>query len=132
MTPEFFDIQWDRLVRKFGAREMDEELKLLARDCVLWMTEVVFKEVVDQWIGERKSTQAPRLSDFKNARVITPSAPPPKQDQPKRPPEEMREHMKSVLTRAYGGVKSATDALEVAKHKISVERVKDDEPNKPK
>lgn len=122
MTLQEFNAQWTRLKVKFG-RHMDDELKILVSQTVSGMSELAFKRACDVWIGERTINKPPMLSDFREADRLEQKR---KFDNDLRgatdmlkrgAPEEMRRHLRAVLSSEYGGVESATDALEIARLK---------------
>ncbi|MGE0525862.1 MAG: hypothetical protein AB7G93_09670 [Bdellovibrionales bacterium] len=120
MTPEFFKQQWDRLKVRFGDRAMDDEFGRLALAEVRDMSEDAFKRAVDVWIGSRPHNKPPLLSEFREARLAREKR---KLEHEasgaaqtlRKAPEEMKQHMRKILSQEYGGVDSVTDAFEIAR-----------------
>lgn len=68
MTEEFYLNQVDRLKIRFGAKAFDSEVvKVLAIEAAS-MSDEFFRRTVDTWIGTRKNTNPPLLTDFREAK----------------------------------------------------------------
>lgn len=103
MSPQFFEDQWKRLQTHFGTKAMNVEFKILVADAIADLTEDSFQKCVTVFIGERPYNKPPRVSDFRQAAVdqsnrefkrdLTTAS----QFVLKRSPEEMREHLQTVL-----------------------------------
>lgn len=69
MTEVSFLDQINRLKTRFGAKSFDSELtKLLAKEVAI-VPENFFTNVVDTWIGMRKTSNPPLLIDFRECRL---------------------------------------------------------------
>lgn len=69
MNEQFFREQIGRLKTRFGDRAFDAEfVKLVALE-VNTMSEQAFSRTVGTFIGSRKHTDPPRLSEFREARL---------------------------------------------------------------
>lgn len=69
MTEEFFNQQIDRLTIRFGARAFDDEMVRVIAAEILPVSEDFFRRTVDTWVGTRKHTNPPLLTDFREARL---------------------------------------------------------------
>ena len=131
MSPAFFFEQWDRLKVRFGVRAMDEEFKRLCALEVNTMSEAGFRRFVDVMIGSRMYNKPPLLSEFREARlneeklkfqndVIGAAA-----FVQKRAPEEMRNHLRNILSKEFGKVSGVAEALEVARVRLRIKKLED-------
>lgn len=121
MNPAFFQAQIQRLITRFGQKAFDPEFcKLIWREAHD-MSEQGFMRYCDVLIGSRSANKPPLLSEFREARLKEQKL---KFDNDVRgatqflkrqAPEEMRKHLRAVLSREYGAVESVSEALEVAR-----------------
>lgn len=122
MTMEFFLQQWQRLVNRFGAKAMDEELRRLCAIEVDVMGEGEFLNAVNVWIGSRTHMRPPLLTDFREARLAVEKRKLSKEVNAAtvqlREPKEMQEHLSKTLSLNYGPVESVAEAVEVARLKL--------------
>lgn len=123
MSPDFFKHQMTRLQTRFGNRSIDSEFVLLVwRECKD-MSEQAFLRSIDLWIGSRAHNRPPLLAEFREARLFESKMKFQAEVQGaantfnRKAPAEMRKHLQTVLSQAYGGVESASDALEIERHK---------------
>ena len=133
MSPEFFNTQWQRLVNHFGDRAMNPEFRLLAAREVRDMPESEFQRTVDVWIGSRPHTKPPLIPDFRDARLAVQKR---RFEEDvrgasnflkKRAPEEMRKHLRAILSKEFGAVESVSEALEVARLRYKVAQADNDD-----
>jgi hypothetical protein len=69
MTQSFFLAQMSRLRMRFGGKSFDGEIvKLLSRE-VAKLPESFFLTIIDTWIGTRKTSNPPLLTEFREARL---------------------------------------------------------------
>jgi len=121
MTQEFFRTQLTRLRTRFGERNVDQEFVQLVWREVHDMSEASFKRFCDVLIGSRSANKPPLLSEFREARMneqklkFDNDVKAATQMLKRQAPEEMRKHMRQVLSRDFGAVESITDALEIAR-----------------
>lgn len=135
MTDAFFKHQVQRLRARFGEKNFDHEFIQLVWREVYDMDEQAFIKTVDVMIGTRTPNRPPLLTDFRDARLAWQKR---KFDEDlrgatrflqKRAPEEMRNHLRLVLSKDFGGVESVTDALEIAKLKRQTARANGQDPD---
>lgn len=132
MTPISFFEQWQRLVLKFGARQMNDPLKISVSQMVKEIPEDSFKRAVDFWMEKRSVDRAPKLSEFQAFCEANKKRPPRERLQPIHPdktPQERIAHMSEVLKPIFGGVESAKHALEIALHKRLMSKQNKKDPN---
>jgi hypothetical protein len=119
VTQAFFKTQMVRLQTRFTAKAFDSEFVALIWREVHDMSESGFQRFCDVMIGSRTAHKPPLLSEFREARInerklkfendVRGAA-----QSLKRAPEEMRRHMRAILSKEFGGVESVGDALEIA------------------
>lgn len=69
MTEDFFRQQIERLKVRFGAKAFDYEfIRILGLE-VATIGDEFFRRTVDTWIGTRKNSSPPLLTDFREARL---------------------------------------------------------------
>lgn len=69
MTRDFFILQIERLKTRFGAKAFDPEfIRILGLE-VASISDEFFRRTIDTWIGTRKNTNPPLLTDFREARI---------------------------------------------------------------
>jgi hypothetical protein len=123
MSPDFFKAQMARLQTRFTPRAIDNEFVKLVWQACADMSEPGFQRMCDVFIGSRTASKPPLLSDFREGYLLeqkrhfendvrgATSA------LKRQAPEDMRRHLRVVLSQEYGGVDSAKDALEIARIK---------------
>jgi hypothetical protein len=129
MTLLEFKHQTNRLRIRFGEKHFDEEfLKLVWRE-VSDMSAHGYQRFCDVLIGSRTANKPPLLSEFREARLSEQKI---KFQNDLRgaqnflereAPLEIRKHLKTILSKEFGGVESVSEALEVARTKLRIERV---------
>lgn len=135
MTDLFFKHQVQRLRTRFGDRNFDNEFVQLVWREVYDMSEQAFIKTVDVFIGSRPTTKPPLLTDFRDARLaeqkrrFEEDLRGATQMLRRRAPEEMRKHLRVILSKDFGGVESVVDALEVAKHRRQVAKADGKDPD---
>jgi hypothetical protein len=126
MTGEQFVAQMSRLRMRFGDKAFDPAFVDLVWREVHDMSVPAFSRFVDVAIGSRPHTKPPLLTDFREARLAESKR---KFEDDlrgatdtlkRRAPEEMRKHLRLILSKEFGGVESVGDALEIAKLKRRV------------
>lgn len=69
MTEDFFLSQVKRLQIHFGTRSFNSEsIRVFAREIAI-VSDEFFRNLVDTWIGSRKTTNPPLLPDFREAKL---------------------------------------------------------------
>ncbi len=121
MNPLIFKQQVERLRNRFGLKAFDEELiKLIWRE-VREMSDAGFVRYCDVLIGSRTPHKPPLIAEFREARLAeekirfqntTIEA---SKVILRKAPEEMRAHLKQVLSQEFGKVDSAHEAHEIAR-----------------
>lgn len=125
MNQEFFKVQWDRLVSRFGDRAMDQELMRLVAIEVGTMSQEAFRHSVDTWIGHRPHTKPPLLAEFREARLAEEKA---RLSRVARGAVDAMNHpaardgLKKVLALKYPGCNSLMDAVKVQILRNQIER----------
>lgn len=69
MTEEFYLSQVERLRGNFGPKEFSEEkIKVLGKEVAMVSPEH-FRHTVDTWIGSRKTSDPPRIAEFRECKA---------------------------------------------------------------
>lgn len=132
MTQEFFKNQISRLKERFSDRAFDNQFVMLIWADCHDMAESAFKRSCDVFIGSRSPNKPPLLSEFREARLAEEKT---KFENDlkgasnflkRKAPDEMRKHLRAILSKEFGGVESVKDALDVARHRLRVKAA--DEP----
>lgn len=121
MNPAHFQAQMQRLITRFGQRNFDPEFVRLVWQAVCGMSDTGFQRLCDVLIGSRSQSKPPLLSEFREAfhneqklrfqNDLKGAA----SFFKRQAPEEMRQHLRVVLSQEYGGVGGVGEALEVAR-----------------
>lgn len=127
MTQAFFLQQVKRMHVRFGEKALDAEFVQLIWRETHDMSESAFQRFVDVMIGSRTHNKPPLLSEFREARMreqklkfdndVRGAA----QTLAKQAPEEMRKHLRAILSKEFGSVSSIAEALEVARLRLRLE-----------
>lgn len=124
MTEIFFKDQIRRMKERFGDRAFDNQLVMLIWSECHDLPEATFRRTCDVFIGSRSHNKPPLLSEFREARLAEEKLK--FQNDLKgatnfverKAPEEMRKHLRAVLSKEYGGVDSVKDAFEISRLRL--------------
>ncbi len=134
MTQDFYRQQLTRLRVRFGEKAMDAEFVMLVWREVHDMSESAFQRFCDVLIGSRTHHKPPLLSEFREARMQEQKI---KFDNDvrgavnfleRKAPAEMHKHLRAILSKEFGGVESVMDAVDVARHRLRMERADKGDP----
>lgn len=125
MDESFFRTQIARFRSRFGDKAFDNEFaKLVARE-VYDISEQDFLRVVDVMIGSRKHTDAPRLAEFREARIACDKR---RFESEVRGAANVLEHparfdgLRKFLAKDYPGAKKLNEAVEIQKLRNAIAR----------